>query len=307
MKASLGFVGIILVCTERENNKDVIFGNYFIDNCVFIALIYYYQCSYNRNKLMTQYNNSVENITKILTLFTNSHPRWGVSEIAREMGFSKTTAFNLLSTLEKTGFLVNNEEIRKYELGGTRIANLASTMSANLELNQKGASIAQGLSSAYGFQCNLGIWGNGIMIVIFSCGPSHMLQIPSFQVGPRIPAYCSALGRAFLAFMEKDEVNKYLDQVNFIKYTPKTKIKRSEIIKELNETKARGFSISNEEMSLSNVSFGAPIFNRKKIVAGAISIFGPAAQILSTKMNNLPGSLCLKALQISQSLGYGSN
>lgn len=255
---------------------------------------------------MPRYNNSVENIAKILSLFSYARPNWGVSEIGRELGLSKTTAFYLTSTLEKIGFLLQNEETRKYELG-LGIANLASIMSTNLELSQKGAGIAQAISSTYGLSCNLGIWGDNIAIVIFSCEPSHTLQIPSFQVGPRIPGYCTAMGRALLAYMDRSEVKKYLDQVKIIRYTPKTKINKTEIIKELDETKARGFSISNEEVAPNAVSIGAPIFDKENCITGAITIRGHVDHMLAQEMKNLPSSLSLKALQISQTLGYGGN
>ncbi|MBN2061407.1 MAG: IclR family transcriptional regulator [Deltaproteobacteria bacterium] len=255
---------------------------------------------------MPQYNNSAENVTKILTLFTDVRPRIGISEFSRELGLSKTTAFNLVRTLVKEGFLAYNEEVRKYELG-KRIANLAYTMSANLEINQKGAGIVQELSSSYGFTCHLGIWGEGTVIVIFSCSPSHSLQLHSYQAGPTVAAYCSALGRAMLAYMERDEVEKYLDQVTIIKYTEKTKIKKTDIIKELDKTKARGFSTCDREISASGSSFGAPVFDRSKYVAGAISILGYTDQILSPEMKDLPGALCFRAHQISQSLGYGGS
>ena len=252
---------------------------------------------------MPQYNNSVENISKILALFTNTRPRWGGSEIARELGLPKTTAFNLTRTLEKIGFLILNEEFKKYELG-PRIANLSTVMATNLELNQKGAGLVQELSSACGAMASVGIWGDNAVIVVYSGNPFNIPQLPNYQIGPRLVAYCSALGRAILAYKEKGEIKKYLERTNIIKLTPKTKTKQSEIIKELNETKARGFSIINEEMVPESSSFGAPIFDRSNRVAGAISIYGYTDYIFGPDKEKFINILCSKAIQISQNLGY---
>ena len=106
---------------------------------------------------MPQYNNSVENISKILSQFSHARPNWGISELAKKLKFPKTTAYNLIRTLEKIGFLELNENSGKYELG-KRIANLASIMVANLEINQKGAGLVQELATTYDLGGSIGIW-----------------------------------------------------------------------------------------------------------------------------------------------------
>lgn len=253
---------------------------------------------------MPQYNNSVENVSKILSQFSHVRPNWGISELAKELKFPKTTAYNLIRTLEKIGFLVLNENSRKYELG-KRIANLASIMVANLDINQKGAGLVQELATTYDLGCSIGIWDEDAVLMVFSSTWHNIPEFRNFKAGPRIEAYCSALGRSILAYHEKKEIKRYLDNANLFKFTPKTKIKKSEILREIVETKARGFSIIDEELSPGGASFGAPIFDKNRSVLGAISIYGHADRILGPEKQKIINSLCFKALQISQSFGYG--
>lgn len=253
---------------------------------------------------MPQYNNSVENISKILAQFSYARPKWGISELAKELKFPKTTAYNLVRTLEKIGFLVLNENSRKYELG-KRIANLASIMVANLDINQKGAGFAQELATTFDLGSSIGIWDENAVLMVFSSTWHNIPQFRNFKAGPRIEAYCSALGRSILAHFEKKEINRYLDNANLFKFTPKTKIKKAEIIRELAETKARGYSIIDEELSHGGGSFGATIFDKNGCVLGAISIYGFTDHIFGPDNQKIISSLCLKALQISQSFGYG--
>ena len=251
---------------------------------------------------MPQYNNSIESAGKILSLFTLVRPKWGTTEVSRELGISKTTTFNILVTLVKIGFLSKDEESQKYELG-RRIASLGANMVANSELNQKAAGLLQELSTSFGLSTRLGIWDSDAVIIIFSGFPLMVPQHPSYQAGPRVVAYSSAIGRAILSRMAKDEVIHYLDQTKRVKFTSKTKVKKAEILKELNETRKRGYSICDGEMVYGSAAVGVPVFGRNQQIAGAITFAGSKDQILGSQMKPLIGGLSLKAMQISQSMG----
>jgi DNA-binding IclR family transcriptional regulator len=250
---------------------------------------------------MPQFNNSIEKGAKILSLFTYARSRWGITEIARELNLSKTTTFNLVSTLEKVGYLLKNEEIQKYELG-VRVASIGATMVSNMELNHKGAAVVQELASTYGISCRMGVWDRDAVLVIFNGIPGNESQPASYQAGPRVPGYVTAMGRAMLSHMDIEEVQRYLDRIQLIKYTTKTKVKKSEILKELAETKKRDYSICNEEMAHGDASIGAPIFNRKNQIAAAITFVGNAETIMGPQMMNYTNALCRKAQQISHNL-----
>ena len=252
---------------------------------------------------MPQYNNSIENAAKILSLFKNTHPRWGLSEIVRELGVSKTTAYNNVITLEKIGFLSYDEKTQKYELG-TRIASLGAIMVANFELNQKAAGFAQDMASSYGVSCRIAVWDIDAALIIFFANPSHNPQVPNFNAGPRVVAYSTSLGRAILAYMEKTEIKNYLDKINLVKFTSKTITSKAQLLKELAETRSRGFSICNEEMIHGAASLGAPIFNGENHIAGAISILGQSENLMGHEMKKYSDGLCRTAFQISNSLGY---
>jgi len=250
---------------------------------------------------MPQFNNSIENGANILSLFTRARPIWGISEIARELNLSKTTTFNLVSTLEKVGYLRKNEEFQKYTLG-VRIASIGATMVANMELNHKGAGVVQELATTYGIFCRMGIWDRDAVLVIFNGIPGNEGQPTSYQAGPRVPGYVTAMGRAILSHMDIGEVKRYLDRVQLIKHTTKTKVKKSEILKELAETMERGYSICNEEMAHGDASVAAPIINKKNQIAGAITFVGASEIIMGPKMRNYTNAICRKAQQISHAL-----
>ncbi len=62
-----------------------------------------------------------------------------------------------------------------------------------------------------------------------------------FTTGSRAPVYCTALGKALPAFMDKTEALKIINKVEFAQQTPNTITKKGHFINELELTKQRGY------------------------------------------------------------------
>ena len=177
-------------------------------------------------------------------------------------------------------------------------------MAATSDLNQKASGPLQELSSSFGLSTRLGIWDSDAVIIIFAGFPLTIPQHPSFQVGPRVIGFGSAIGRAILAYMERGEVLKYLNRTRLVKFTAKTKIKKTEILTELANVRKQGYAVCNEEIVYGSAAIGVPVFDRNGLVAAAMTVVGSKDRVLGSKMESLIGALSLKAMQISQSIGF---
>lgn len=178
-------------------------------------------------------------------------------------------------------------------------------MVSTMELNMKGSSVVLELAASYDLDCRMGIWDRGTILVIFNGFPINVQQPSSYQAGPRVPGYATAMGRAILSHMNIDEVKKYLDRINLVRFTTRTKVSKSEILKELAETKKRGYSICNEEMVFGFAALAAAIVDGENQAIGAIAFVGEAENIMGPEMENYVNALCSRAQQIAQNMGYG--
>jgi DNA-binding IclR family transcriptional regulator len=213
------------------------------------------------------------------------------------------TANNFIRSLEKIGILELEENSRKYRLG-TRILGMGTVVASNLELNQKGAELAVGLSSRTGFMCRLGVWDKDAVLGTFRAIPGIRLSLGN-QFGPRVLAYCSAMGRAILAHFDRAKLDEYFNSIELLPITPKTKTSVTEITDELEQTRIRGYSISNEEIVLGSINFGAPIFKKKKEIAGSISIYCESDILKDKEVERVVKELKNTASLISQNMGFG--
>lgn len=244
---------------------------------------------------------SVNRALQILGLFSLGKPNLGISEISRALDLHKGTVQGLVRTLTKGGFLQKDLETRKYQLG-LRIYELGAILAGSLEINQKATNPANQLAKRTQHLVRVAIMDRDSALVTLDAYPKSQ-PFYSPQFGPRAPLYCTALGKAILAFLDQQELDVYLERVKLIPYTSNTIIQKGRLLKDLKETRKRGYSINREEHLLGRAAIGAPIFGREGYPVASIVIIIDPSQ-LDEKINKLAQEIKKTALEISQLMGF---
>lgn len=245
---------------------------------------------------------SVDRALEILSLFSYAKPRWGITELAAAMSLPKGTIHNIVSTLDSAGFLKKDEETRKYCLG-PKLFSLGTIMGGTLEINQRALGPAHNLVEITGLISRVAIWDHDAALLTLEVAPHNYTALAQ-RIGPRVAAYCSALGKSLLAFLTGAEIEAYLDRTELTPFTPNTISRRDALQQELERTRKRGYAVNNEEIALGRASLAAPVFGRDQRIAGAISQAGNVNQILGSEMDSLSQTLKATAGEISMALGY---
>ena len=245
---------------------------------------------------------SVKRATDIISLFTSSQTQWGITQMAEALDLNKATVWGLATTLEKQGFLQQDPDTLKYSLG-PKLFELGMVYVTNLEINTKGSRLAHALAERTRLNARLGIWSGGTALITLLALPKAEDSL-SHQIGPRVPAYCSAVGKALLAYLDPREIQDYLKATELVRHTQKTLVSVAKLSKDLEEIRNRGYAVSCEEMILGVAALGAPIFGRNRGLVGAISISGPPAAVLDVNQESIAEQLLRTAAAISQEMGY---
>ncbi|MGD8387227.1 MAG: IclR family transcriptional regulator [Desulfobacteraceae bacterium] len=244
---------------------------------------------------------SVNRALSLIFLFTHDSPRLGITEIAKALDLSKPTVHALARTLVNQGMLEQDPETRKYRLG-FKVYELGIVLAGSLEINQKGAGLAYQLASQTGLVTRIAIWGLDSALITVNIEPrSHLYFI--HQIGPRIPAYCSAVGKALLANVSPGDLERYLEQVHLNPLTENTITDKEKLVEEIKEVSRRGYSLDREENILGLACIGAPIFGWGGRLEGAISVSGDAKVIYKGEDSFLL-QLLKTGKEISRSMGY---
>jgi DNA-binding IclR family transcriptional regulator len=123
---------------------------------------------------------------------------------------------------------------------------------------------------------NLAVFDEGDMVYIEKISGHRRVPIET-RLGCRMPAHCTALGKAVLAFADPEVVEKVIAEGLPAK-TPRSITDPAALRKALKEINRQRFAVDRGEYKPNVVCVAAPIFNGTKAVA-ALSVTGPAERI----------------------------
>jgi DNA-binding IclR family transcriptional regulator len=219
---------------------------------------------------------SVDRAASILKALASGPRRLGVSELADRLGLTRPTVHGLLQTLQAHGFVEQDRDSDKYQLGAGLLQLGNSFLDLN-ELRSRSLVHAERLAERADAAVRVGVMhGASVVVVHHVFRPDTTLQI--LEVGAELPLHASALGKAMLAFAGEeaklDLFSEPLPRLTSRTLTPGT------LRKELEEVRERGFARERDEAILGESSIAAPIFDHSGSAVGAIGVVGDTERIM---------------------------
>jgi IclR family pca regulon transcriptional regulator len=253
------------------------------------------------------FSQSLERGLGILAAFTPTQPSLGVSELAREVGLSRSTTHRYMSTLTRLGYLQQDPASRRYRLG-PRVLDLGFSAINSMELRVISAPYLQRLSDETGFTVNMAILEGTDILYVERCRSSRAGQREidlNLHVGSRLPAYCTSMGKVLLAFLPAARRAALLDQIQLGRRGPNTLTDRRALEVELARVRERGLALNNEELAYGLRSIAAPVRTGAGEVAAAINLAVHSSMVsMQDLVARLSESLRRTAAQISAQVGY---
>lgn len=216
---------------------------------------------------------SLARAMKVLECFSVQKPELGVTEIARALGMQKSTICNILSTFEKTGYVVQDPETSKYHLG-TKILHLSYIVNRHLGLRDIFLPYLHRIAEAAREACYFGILSNDEVLYIEAVYPSHQQQTRNI-LGERAPLYCTGLGKAMLAYMPPEDAERIIGG-ELTSYTSFTLCDPVVLRDHLDEIRRNGYAMDNMEHEFGVRCVAVPVFGANGQVMAAVSVSGPS-------------------------------
>jgi len=149
---------------------------------------------------------------------------------------------------------------------------------------------------------SVGVLDQGRVLYIAIARGQRELGIQS-QSGTRHPAYCTALGKVFLADLTWAEAAAILDAEPMVRLTPSTITGKAAMRKELEAIRSRGYSVDDEERNPHVVCIAAPITDHTGRSVAAVSVSGPAFRVREHGIENVARHVIKRAAEISARMG----
>jgi IclR family pca regulon transcriptional regulator len=255
----------------------------------------------------SSYSQSLERGLAVLSAFGAGRPLLGVSDLARELGLSRSTTHRYVATLASLRYLQQDTPTRKYRLG-PRVLDLGFSAINSMELREISVPHLQTLSDETGYTVNVGVLEGTDVLYLERCRSARQGQREidlNLHVGSRLPAYCTSLGKVLLAYLPRDEQTETLARVEFVQRGPNTITDRDAFVRELDRVRDSGLAISNEELAYGLRSIAAPVRAQTGEVVAAINLAVHRSMVSLEDLTNLGPTLQRTAAEISEHLGVG--
>ena len=222
---------------------------------------------------------TVSKALSILDVFTPDHPSWGLRDIARELNMSHTIVHRILKTFEEEGYIFQNPETNKYELG-IKFIQLSHIVEEHLHISDLIHPILKKLALETGESVVLTVIDNEEGLFVKIVESEQQVRFAE-SVGKRGPLYIGASHKVILAHLPPDIQHKIIDQG--MANNAKQIKSKEEFLKIIESIKNQGWLYTSGETFADVAAVAVPLFDNKRNILGSISVAGPTFRL--TKEN----------------------
>ncbi len=253
-----------------------------------------------------RYSLSLERGLAILGVFTPGRRVLGNSDIADELGLSRSTTHRYVVTLVALGFLEQDNR-RKYRLG-VGVADLGMTALNSTSLREHAHPDLLELRQRTSYTASLGVLsGSNVLYVdrVRSFRRGRGARDLDLQSGSLVPAYCTAMGKLLLASLPGPELRGLLVATKLTKRAANTITSKRALREELAQVRVAGFACSDREFAEDAIAIAMPVRNEACEVIAAVALATESSVIsLEALADALAPQLRVSAERISARLGY---
>lgn len=204
----------------------------------------------------------VQSIAKglaVLGAFGGSWDALRLRDIAERARLSMGAAQRVAHTLVTLGYLRKDERTKRYRLA-PRTLDFAFHYLHASPLYEVAIPFVATARDATGETINVAEL-DGSEVVAAIRMPSERRMNPSSTIGRRLPAFCTAGGRAILAWLPAHETAAVLDRTDWTPLTPRTVCDRGQIEEALRRARNDGYALVEEQVNLGEIALSAPILD----------------------------------------------
>jgi IclR family KDG regulon transcriptional repressor len=246
---------------------------------------------------MSESIRAVDRALDILLCFTRQTPRLTMTQIAEQVGMNKSTVHRLLSTLEKKRFVQRESSTGLYQLGIRPLQMAYLTLEHN-DLRQYAAIFLRRLCEQHRETITLSVLSDADVVFLDVVESQQRVKLAA-STGQRLPAFATAAGKAILAYLPEETVKKIVER-GMQQFTSRTIHAPEIFFKDLDQTRKRGFAISEQEYEEEINAVAAPILDANGQPIAAITVAGPAYRLLRERMNEIGPDIVSTAREIAQ-------
>ena len=203
-------------------------------------------------------------------------PVMTINELAEIAQMPKTTVFRLAGGLEEAGLLIKDRKSSHdvtYRMS-LKLLEYGKAVSEQLEYSKVARSHMNKLNEEIDELVHLTIMEGYKAVYVETVNSSKPVRLV-VKVGARAPLYAGSAPKMLLTGLSDEEIEEYLDHVEFKQFTPNTLVQKEKIKEEIEKIRERGYSISYSEHYQATIGMSYPIYDHDGKMVAAIGVSIP--------------------------------
>lgn len=188
---------------------------------------------------------AVHKAFEILRIVAESRSEMGISQLAKHLGFSKSTTHGLVQALLHVAALDQNPQRKKFFLGPA-IVELAFRNWNYFRVAEHSQPLLDELRDRINETVFLGAVSRSRGLIMATAEATKPLKISS-PPGTTIPLLAGAVGKVFLAQQDEAQVRQLINERGLPRFTAQSIVSEKEYLAELTRVRAQGYALDNEE------------------------------------------------------------
>jgi len=248
------------------------------------------------------YIQSLDRGLQLLELLSLAKEPMGLPELSKALGVDRSTVHRLLGTLLKRGYVQQDLDSKRYELG-LKVVELSRRAIDRLSLRAVAKPFLKQLVRETGESANLAVMASNQAICI-DHEPSPLALAVTNDIGVPFALHATAIGKVLLAALPDDQLMSLSDAGHLVAYTPRTITDFRTLQVHLQLIRQQGYAFDDEERFIGVRCIAAPIHDHRCKVVAALSLSGPTTRMTLEKVPTLAELVKKTAADISMALGY---
>lgn len=239
----------------------------------------------------------------LLEAFGGERSSLSLAELSRILGASRSSTYRIAYTLTKLGYLVRDEASKSYALG-SRVLGLGFGYLSSLELAELARAHLEALRDRTDCSAHLAVLDGAEIVYVARYADKKSLT-SRIQVGSRLPAHATSMGRAILSQLSPADVRVRFEGAELKRFSAVTATSVDALIRQLAQDAARGCVVSRSNFERGVASLAAPVFDADGTVAAAINITTPESTLRGDELEtSIRDAVMEAAAAISKWLGH---
>lgn len=238
---------------------------------------------------------------QVLEHIVGSEANVRITDVAADLGLTKSNAHRVLKTLEFAGYLQQDPKSREYTTS-LKLWELGSEIVNRLDIRVHASETLHKLAQEAREAVHLSILDDDQVIYIDKIDSPEPIGTYT-RMGGRAPAYCVATGKALLCHLSEKELQPLLTHLKA--YSRNTIVEPQELLRDLERSRERGYTINRGEWRESVWGIATAIRGPSSQVVAAIGVSGPEYHLNQEGRCEALAEMVIRAgREISANIGY---